>query len=287
MFMRLAFKTTFMLALNCIALSQAKSADAWSECRSPDADNRLRGCTIVIDANGYGSQSKLAIALDGRCWAYHVKTQFNLAIEDCMASIRLRPKYPYVHNNLGTAYAGLGNYRSAIVAFSKSIELKPDFYWSRMNRAQAFVAIGEMDEAIKDYEYLLDRNPTNQDIRSRLAQLRVSDVQDLVNPIVGVWADVEYGGCKKIFIHRHGRWERQDGALPGFVITSRKIEGYETDCKIIRIRQLSAKTVKLDLVCESEGEVERDARTYTALGFGRIRMESAGVSQVLERCDPP
>jgi tetratricopeptide (TPR) repeat protein len=102
-----------------------------------------------------------------------VKEQFAHAIDDCKASIRIRPRYPYVYNNLGTAYAGLGNYQDAIAAFNTALELKPDFFWSRYNRAKAFAAIGAVDKAIDDYEYLLHRDPTNQDIRSRLRQIRI------------------------------------------------------------------------------------------------------------------
>jgi tetratricopeptide (TPR) repeat protein len=156
------------------ALAQGGSQAALKACQSSDAEERLRGCTVVINAGGFGSQPKLADALDGRCWAYHVKEQFTRAIDDCKASIRIRPRYPYAYNNLGTAYAGLGNYQDAIAAFNAALELKPDFFWPRYNRAKAFAAVGDLNCAADDYEYLLYRDPTNQDIRSRLQQIRSS-----------------------------------------------------------------------------------------------------------------
>jgi clan AA aspartic protease (TIGR02281 family) len=165
------------IVLNSVAFAQSKQAVTWKECQSPDVDVRLRGCTAVINANGYGSQSKLADALDGRCWAYHDKEQFNLAIQDCKASIRIRPRYSYAYNNLGTAYVGLGDYRNAVAAFNTSIELKPDFYWSRFNRAGALVALGDIRSAAKDYEYLLSRDPSNEDLKNKLYQLRAPIAQ--------------------------------------------------------------------------------------------------------------
>lgn len=141
---------------------------AWKGCRSNDENKRLVGCTFVINAQGFGSASKLADALDGRCWAYNAKQQFVQAIEDCKASIRLRPRYSYAYNNLGTAYVGLHNYDEAIKAFSISIDLKPDFYWSRLNRAKALIAIGRNKSASEDYQYLLRRDPTNQELLSSL-----------------------------------------------------------------------------------------------------------------------
>jgi predicted aspartyl protease len=173
----LALLSTLQLMCAATAIAQDSSQTAWKACQSSDADERLRGCTAVIDASGFGSQSKLADAFDGRCWAHHVKQQFSRAIEDCKASIRIRPKYSYAYNNLGTAYAGLGNYADAIAAFNTAIKLKPDFFWSRYSRAKAFVALGEMDKAIADYEYLLTRDPTNQDVKNSLQQLKTSIVQ--------------------------------------------------------------------------------------------------------------
>ena len=90
------------------------------------------------------------------------------------ASIRIRPRYPYAYNNLGTAYAGVGDYQEAIAAFNAAIELKPDFFWSRYNRAKAFAVIGAMDKAAGDYEYLLHRDPNNQDIKNRLLTVQSS-----------------------------------------------------------------------------------------------------------------
>jgi predicted aspartyl protease len=156
------------------ATAQNGSAVAWKDCQSTDEDKRLSGCTVVIKADGFGSSSKLADALDGRCWAYHVKKQFARAIDDCKASIRIRPQYSYAYNNLGTAYVGLGDYEDAIKAFNVAVDLKPDFYWSRVKRAEAFVAVGRKKSAADDYEYLLKRDPNNQDLKGKLVALALT-----------------------------------------------------------------------------------------------------------------
>jgi S1-C subfamily serine protease len=156
------------------SFAQNASSSASRDCQSSDTDRRLRGCTQVINARGFGSQSNLADALDGRCWAYNDKEQFMLAIADCKASIRLRPRNFYAYNNLGTAYVGIGDYKDALSAFDTAIELKPDFYWSRFNRAKALVVVGRKEDAIRDYEYLLNRDPANQGIRNLLNELRAA-----------------------------------------------------------------------------------------------------------------
>jgi len=53
-----------------------------------------------------------------------------------------------------------------------AIELKPDFYWSHFNRAKLLIAVGRKEDAIRDYEYLLKRDPRNQEIRNLLNGLR-------------------------------------------------------------------------------------------------------------------
>jgi clan AA aspartic protease (TIGR02281 family) len=171
---RLGLLCAVLFLGNVAAFAQGGSEAKWRSCQSSDADERLRGCTAVINASGFGSQSKLADAFDGRCWAYHTKEQFRRAIEDCKASIRIRPDYPYAYNNLGTAYAGLSDYTNAIVAFNTAIELKPEFFWSRYNRAKVFVALGQVGNAVNDYEYLLRRDPSNQDVKDQLQRLQAS-----------------------------------------------------------------------------------------------------------------
>jgi hypothetical protein len=48
-----------------------------------------------------------------------------------------------------------------------------------IKRAQALVAVGKKGSAAEDYEYLLKRDPTNQDIKSKLGALTLTSVQQL------------------------------------------------------------------------------------------------------------
>lgn len=171
------------LALHSAIAAQAAAAEststlAWKSCQSTDKDKRLLGCTSVIDANGFGSPSKFADALDGRCWAYNAIQQFRKAIQDCTASIRIRPRYSYVYNNLGTAYLGLQNYQEALKALNIAVNLKPDFYWSRFNRAKALAALGQKESAAQDIQYLLKRDPTNQELSRSLEALAATGLRN-------------------------------------------------------------------------------------------------------------
>jgi tetratricopeptide (TPR) repeat protein len=162
--------------------AQNSISEAWKNCQSPDADKRIAGCTVVIDAKGAGSRSRLSDALDARCWAYHVKSKYDLAIADCKASIAIRPTYSYAYNNLGTAYLGTKDYASALAALDKAVELKPTFVFSRLNRARAFAALGRLEEAKRDYQYVLTIEPGNGEAKGELKTISTADIAPSSNP---------------------------------------------------------------------------------------------------------
>jgi tetratricopeptide (TPR) repeat protein/predicted aspartyl protease len=137
-------------------------SDPWKDCQASDTDTRQKGCTIVIDAKGYGSRTRLADALDGRCRAYNDRQNYEQAIVDCKAAIDANPRYSYAYANLATSYLHLKDVSNAIVALDRAIELKTNFIWSRLNRAEAFEASGNNRDALKDYEYALLVDSSNQ-----------------------------------------------------------------------------------------------------------------------------
>jgi len=174
--------TTLILVLSSMQLfAQNRATDALKNCQSQDADQRIIGCTTIINANGFGARSRLAGALDGRCWAYHVKEQYGLAIADCKAAIAINPSYPYAYNNLSAAYLGMGDYASALAAANKAIQLKPNFFWSRLNRSKALIAIGNRDEAIRDLQYALILDPSNLEARESLNKLTLPEPKQAPN----------------------------------------------------------------------------------------------------------
>jgi tetratricopeptide (TPR) repeat protein len=148
------------------------TSQAWKNCQSQDTNLRVVGCTAIINADGAGSPSRLADALDARCWAFHIQAKYNEAIADCKAAIKIKPKYSYAYNNLGQAYLGLGKYREAIEVLQIAVDLKPRFFWSRLNRAKAYAALGSRDDAINEFQIALDIDPTNAEAKEYLKTLR-------------------------------------------------------------------------------------------------------------------
>ena len=145
--------------------------DPWKDCQSSDAETRLAGCTKVIEAKG-PDRVRLADAFDGRCSAYNQKQAYQPALSDCKTAIDLNPKYSYAYANLGATYLGLNDSANALSALNKAITLKTNFIWSRLSRAKALEATGSnTDDALKDYQYALLIDPTNQVAKDGVARL--------------------------------------------------------------------------------------------------------------------
>lgn len=160
--------------------AQNSPAQAWKSCQSSDADQRLGGCSLVISQGAGGSKTRLADALDGRCWAYHVKGSYDLAVADCKASIALRPNYPYAFSNLASAYLGQRKFEEALSAADRAIELKPDFLWSHLNRARAYSGLGRTERELNEYQAVLAIDPNNAEAKaeSKAAATQVAESND-------------------------------------------------------------------------------------------------------------
>ena len=90
---------------------------------------------------------------------------------DCKAAIEKNPRYLYAFSHLGEALIGLKDYSGGIEALNKAIELKGNSIWARLNRAAAFEATGRAELALKDYEFALFIDPSNQSAREGVVKL--------------------------------------------------------------------------------------------------------------------
>lgn len=115
------------------------------------------------------TRSKTAAAYKSRGVSYHVKGQYEPAIDDFRRAIKLDPtKADYYYQRGSTYrsqyfYTGKGNYDRAIDDFSRAIKLdpnKPDYYWQR---GSAFHIKGEYEQAIDDFNMAIKLNPNRAD----------------------------------------------------------------------------------------------------------------------------
>ena len=91
-----------------------------------------------------------ADAYNNRGAAYCAKDGYNLAIADCTEAIRLKPDYAEAYSNRGNAYCAKNDYDLAIADCNEAIRLKSDYAEAYNNRGNAYCAKGEYDRAIAD-----------------------------------------------------------------------------------------------------------------------------------------
>ncbi|HWE40122.1 MAG TPA: tetratricopeptide repeat protein [Isosphaeraceae bacterium] len=92
---------------------------------------------------------------------YLDRKQFDEAIADFDAALRIDPKAAVVHNNRGVARAALKEFDRAIADYSEAIRLDPRYTVALNNRAAAYVASGRYDEAIADDSEIVRIDPHN------------------------------------------------------------------------------------------------------------------------------
>ena len=156
--------------------------EARKQCESHDANERIVGCTVVINAKGFGSKFELATAYDARCWAFNDLQQYERGLADCKAAVSLAPQYYYGHLNLANSLIGLGQISNGIAEFTKAIELKPSLPHAYWGRGRAFASLGNKDLARKDFEYVLSIQPTNEEVRQAIAALDSSPPTQEIRP---------------------------------------------------------------------------------------------------------
>jgi tetratricopeptide (TPR) repeat protein len=90
----------------------------------------------------------------------HTRTgQFDLAIADFDAAIRLKPDDVSAYNDRGAAYARKGNHDRAIVDYEEAIRRKPDAPEYYYNRGLAYYNLGQIDRAIADDDNAIRLKP--------------------------------------------------------------------------------------------------------------------------------
>lgn len=71
--------------------------------------------------------------------------QFDYAIKALNQVIKIQPRMPEAHVNLGFAYLGIEDYQTSAIAFSRAIDLRPE-------QINAYYGLAEALEGMEDYE---------------------------------------------------------------------------------------------------------------------------------------
>lgn len=99
-------------------------------------DQTIAGCNGMI-VPGKTPPDDLVPALNNRGYAYNNKSQYDQAIRDYNAAIRLRPDYALAFNNRGLSYQNKGDIARAIADFDLALKYRPNYQKAVDNRARA------------------------------------------------------------------------------------------------------------------------------------------------------
>jgi tetratricopeptide (TPR) repeat protein len=116
---------------------------------------------LAVTKNNYLAHYNLAVVLEK-------KGQFDEAVTQYQASVRLAPGYAGFHNNLGIALYKKGDLDDAISQYENAIRLKPNYPDALYNLATARYKEGQLDGAISLFQEVIRLKPDHADAHNNL-----------------------------------------------------------------------------------------------------------------------
>jgi Flp pilus assembly protein TadD len=104
---------------------------------------------------------------------YYQRGEFDQAIEQYRAALKLKPKEIMFHNSLGSALAQQGHPQEAIVELRKTIELRPDYAEAHKNLGLALETVGDIDGAVREQHEALRYKPNYAEPLTALALIHM------------------------------------------------------------------------------------------------------------------
>ena len=145
-------------------------------------DLQIKGCTAVIQT-GPIAGSNLAKAYYNRGIAYAGEGQYDSAIADYSEVIRLSSKNANAFYDRGSAYAKKRQYDQAIADYDRAIQLDPKNAFTYVGRGNAYLSKDQYDLAIADYTQALRLDPANADYLSNRCLARAIDGRELARAL--------------------------------------------------------------------------------------------------------
>jgi tetratricopeptide (TPR) repeat protein len=155
--------------------SAVKDLNSADQLAPKHADIRLWIADLYIDADqpavavaqfnqwidAHGDDGRLSEALNGRCWARALSgRELDLALKNCNAALRLRPKSGAILDSRGLVYLRMGKPDKAIDDYGVSLQQSPNDAWSRYGRGIARLHKGLTSEGQADIEAANSAEPS-------------------------------------------------------------------------------------------------------------------------------
>jgi stress-induced-phosphoprotein 1 len=99
---------------------------------------------------------------------------FNSAVNHFTDAINLTPTNHVLFSNRSAAHASLNHYDEALSDAKKTVELKPDWGKGYSRLGAAHLGLNQFDEAVEAYSKGLEIDPSNEGLKSGLADAKAS-----------------------------------------------------------------------------------------------------------------
>jgi len=149
-----------LAALLLAAPAQAQSNPDLEQCRSisNNPDLAIKHCTRAIDS-GKLTPAERAQAHQSRGVEFAGRNDYDRAIADYDAALRINPKLAEALHNRGIAWAHKGDPDRAIADFDAALRLNPKDPGTLHSRAVELTVKGEYARALADYDAVLRLDP--------------------------------------------------------------------------------------------------------------------------------
>lgn len=165
-----------LILFSCLILSSGFATAAGSSSGSTSAE--VRGAGVPRSAESVSATHyKRGVKLKKKAWKYEKKmektadaakldklavkatTQYEKAIEEYAAALRVFPEYYEAATELGYALRKTGDFRKSVGAYNYALGVNPNHHEAIEYRGEAFLALGMLEEAKKDYMVLFRGDP--------------------------------------------------------------------------------------------------------------------------------
>jgi lipoprotein NlpI len=154
-----------LLAWLLAGTAQAQVNVDLEQCRTitNNPDLAIKHCTRALESGKLSPQER-ALALVSRGVEWTNKNDYDRAIADYDAALRIDPKLADAYHNRGSAWAHKGDPDRAIADFDAALRLNPKDAGVLHSRAVELTVKGDYARALADYEAALRLDPKASDI---------------------------------------------------------------------------------------------------------------------------
>lgn len=249
-------------------------------------DERIAGCTAVIDSGRFGRQS-LIRAYFNRAAAYNKKTEFDRAVADYSALMEFNPGNIFVYNFRAYSYFQLGELDRAIADYDRAIELNQRSRYAYLSRGVAYYRKEDYDHAIADYTQALQLGHQDPLISADRKAQKGHDRDPIPPPVDGQATGLELADGHAFYVRGAAYFGKGD--------LERAIADYDhairlnpTDKRALAYRALAYRIKgKLDGAIRDYDRIvqldPRDARAYRSRAM--VYWEGGSFSQSLNDLD--